>query len=901
MNFLHTIIPKNLADRFSLRAKRAIEESTEIAKQYPSLTFSKKGVILSIEPEHLLYALWKEKGGIARNTLEAHHVGENDLTLLLTDGLDKKSDLGTLIEYASLKKEEDTKTSSHYEIASSLKKIFKKAVVEASAMHSPYIGTEHLLLATLSQHTPLFEEKKTEEIRKHLSDMLSSASRFSHMHRVLERENEAGNALPPHSKTERRVSPQKPLRPKREKDKTGNEKTKKSKGGLAIEFFCQDITEKAERGELDPLVGREQEVNRIIHILSRRTKNNPVLVGQPGVGKTAIVQGLAQRIASGEVPDRLLNQRILALDLGLLVSGTIFRGEFEARLKDIVKELKETGTILFIDEIHTIIGAGSAQGSLDAADLLKPELSGGNLQCIGATTPEEYRKYFERDRALERRFQAVPVEELKEKETIQVLGGLKPLYEEHHRIKIENAALEAATRLAARYLTDRFLPDKAIDLMDEAASRLTLKNTRFNRFSKAKLLERERTKTGKEKERAIQDEDYEKALLLKTREEKLDREIESSLKRAREADRETRSLPLLTANDIQELVAEITGIPLKTLGSDEKKRLTRLERHLASYIKGQEKALTVVAAAIRRQRAGIANPRRPIASFLFLGPTGIGKTETARVLAEALSPSKRGKTAEPPTLIKLDMSEFSEPHSISKLIGAPPGYVGYEDHGSIFERLKRAPFGVILFDEIEKAHPQLFHILLQILEDGTLTLSDGATINFKNTIIIMTSNVGTEEFTREGIRLGFRPWEDQHTGGAPKDSRVEEITERTLEELRRIMRPELVNRIDHVVVFNALGEKEVRDIVKLQLENLKEKIKELYELTYSPAVVAHIARISLNPKEGARRIRRNIETLIEDPIAQNIIDGKIQKGDGIILHLEGETLVISPNKKSGSL
>ncbi|MCS7246398.1 MAG: ATP-dependent Clp protease ATP-binding subunit [Thermomicrobium sp.] len=641
-----------------------------------------------------------------------------------------------------------------------------------------------------------------------------------------------------------------------------------------------DLTEAARQGKLDPVIGRQTEIERVMQILSRRTKNNPALIGEPGVGKTAIVEGLAQRIVAGDVPEPLQGKRLVALDIGALVAGTKYRGEFEERLKKIVAEVKESGTILFIDELHTLVGAGAAEGAVDAANILKPALSRGEVQTIGATTLDEYRKYIERDAALERRFQPVIVNEPTVEETIEILKGIRERYEEHHKLKIADTALYAAAVLAARYVTDRFLPDKAIDLVDEAASRVRM----YRSASPPSLKEARRglESLRRELDAAVASQEFELAAELRDRERQLLQRIQELEQHWREE--QGQDEPVVTDEDIAHVVSMWTGIPLTRLHTEESERLLHMEEALHERVIGQDEAISTLARAVRRARAGLKDPRRPIGTFIFLGPTGVGKTLLARALAEFMFGSEDA-------LIKIDMSEFMERHTVSRLVGAPPGYIGYEEGGQLTEAVRRKPYSVILLDEIEKAHPEAFNILLQIMEDGNLTDAKGRRVDFRNTILIMTSNIGAELIQREGA-LGFAVAEDP-----AKKARVDYQTmkDKVLSQLKQTFRPEFLNRIDAVIVFHPLTPEHVRQIVELELKRIRKQLAEQQiGLQVTDAAKDLLAQRGYDRQFGARPLRRIIQNLIEDPLAEAILAGRFKAGSTVLIDVRDDLLTIEP-------
>src|SRR5574344_737559 len=650
----------------------------------------------------------------------------------------------------------------------------------------------------------------------------------------------------------------------------------------SLDEFGTDLTLAAQEQRLDPVVGREKEIERVIHILARRTKNNPVLLGEPGVGKTAVAEGLAIRIVNSEVPDILDGKKVIQLDMGLLVAGTKYRGEFEERLKKIMDEIRQAGNvILVIDEMHTLIGAGAAEGAIDAANILKPALSRGEIQVIGATTLDEYRKYIEKDSALERRLQSIIIEEPSIDETIEIIRGLKFKYEEHHGLIISDEAVVAATKLSSKYITDRFLPDKAIDALDEASSKVRLKVSSL--CPECKELDKQLKAIVKEKEEAIRNQDFEKASSLRDdeadRKDKM-REVAEQLKKDNEANK-----PTVTEEDVAEVIATMTGVPVTRLTEGESERLMTLEDTLHARVIGQSDAVTAVSKAIRRARVGLKSPNRPIGSFIFCGPTGVGKTELAKALAEAMFGSEDN-------MIRVDMSEFMEKHSTAKLIGSPPGYVGYDDGGHLSEIVRKKPYSVILFDEIEKAHPDIFNIMLQILDDGRLTDAKGRHVNFKNTVIIMTSNVGASMITTQS-KLGFS------TGDDEKKDKYEKLKETVNEELKKAFRPEFLNRIDDIIVFSHLSKEEIRQIVDIMLKDLFKRLEEReLKIEVTDEVKDFLAKDGYSEAYGARPLRRIIQRRIEDTLAEEILTNKYQSGDTIILKLEDGKIVFEKSKVS---
>lgn len=669
---------------------------------------------------------------------------------------------------------------------------------------------------------------------------------------------------------------------------SGSSSSSSSSGGKtktpSLDEFGRDLTLAAQELRLDPVVGREKEIERVIQILARRTKNNPVLIGEPGVGKTAVAEGLAIRIVNAEVPDILDGKKVIQLDMGLLVAGTKYRGEFEERLKKIMDEIRQAGNIiLVIDEMHTLIGAGAAEGAIDAANILKPALSRGEIQVIGATTLDEYRKYVEKDSALERRFQSVIIEEPTEDESIEIIKGLKPKYEDHHKLIISDEAIVAAVKLSSKYITDRFLPDKAIDVIDEASSKVRLKVSTLS--LEGKELEKELRDLIKEKEEAIRNQEFEKASQLRDDEADLKdkiREMSQKYKEEHEANK-----PTVTAENVAEVIATMTGIPVTKLTEGESERLLKLEETLHARVIGQNDAVVAIAKAIRRARVGLKSPNRPIGSFIFCGPTGVGKTELAKALAEAVFGSEDN-------MIRVDMSEFMEKHSTAKLIGSPPGYVGYDDGGHLTELIRKKPYSVVLFDEIEKAHPDVFNIMLQILDDGRLTDSKGRHINFKNTIIIMTSNVGASMITTTS-KLGFSTSDDES-----KD-KYEKLKETVTEEMKKAFRPEFLNRIDETIVFAHLTQEEIRQIVDLMLKDLLKRLAEReLSVEVTDEVKDHLAKNGYSEAYGARPLRRLIQRKIEDNLAEEILSGKYASGDTIRITLVDDKITFekAPKKRS---
>ncbi len=711
------------------------------------------------------------------------------------------------------------------------KKVLNLALDEARQLNHNYIGTEHLLLGLIREGEGVAARVLT-ELGADLETLRNEV--MSHLGGV------SGEQAP-----------------------RGQTKTNTP----TLDEFSRDLTQQARENKLDPVIGRSREIERVIQILSRRTKNNPVLIGEPGVGKTAIAEGLAQRIVEGNAPEILLNKRVILLDLSAIVAGSKYRGEFEKRMKSVMDEIRQAGdVVLFIDELHTLVGAGAAEGAIDAANILKPALARGELQCIGATTLDEYRKYIEKDSALERRFQSIIVNESTPEESRKILEGLRDNYEAHHRVKILDTAIDAAVNLSHRYITDRFLPDKAIDLIDEAGSKVRLKKN--TRPPEIKNLSEELEKVEQEKEEAIRSQEFEKAAQLRDKERKLKEELDE--KKSEWDKQKGRDELTVDEEDIAQIVSQWTGIPVTKLASEESEKLLRLEDELHRRVIGQDEAVTAVSRAVRRARAGLKDPGRPIGSFIFLGPTGVGKTELGRALAEALFNDEDA-------LIRIDMSEYMEKHAVSRLVGSPPGYVGHEEGGQLTEKVRRRPFSVVLFDEIEKAHHDVFNILLQILEDGNLTDTHGRRVDFKNTVVIMTSNVGATLIEKQG-GVGFQPVEAEEDEQQLYDKMKEKVTS----ELRRTFRPEFLNRVDESIVFHALNKQHIKEIVDLMLEELHERLGEQkLSLEVTPEAKDHLAREGFDRQFGARPLRRTIQRLVEHPLADKVLSGEFKPGDTI--------------------
>ena len=648
----------------------------------------------------------------------------------------------------------------------------------------------------------------------------------------------------------------------------------------ALEEFTRDLTADARAGKLDPVIGRDTEIARVIQILSRRSKNNPCLIGEPGVGKTAIAEGLAQKMVSGDVPDELMDKRLLALDLSGMVAGTKYRGEFEERIKNVINEVIEGGdAILFIDELHTIVGAGAAEGAVDAANIIKPALGRGELRVVGATTLNEYRKYIEKDAALERRFQPVIVAEPDQESALAILKGLRERYEKHHKLTITDEALEAAVRLSARYINDRFLPDKAIDLMDEAASRVRMEQEELS--PELKELEEKANAMGREKDAAVEKQDYEAAARLRDLEKQYREQVNEAREKRRASRGEHRPV---TAEDIAAVVAEATGIPVQRMSEDEGARLLKMEETLHKRVVGQDEAVKAVARAIRRGRVGLKDPKRPIGSFLFLGPTGVGKTELCKSLAEAMFGDENA-------MIRIDMSEYMERHTVSRLIGSPPGYVGHEEGGQLTEKVRRHPYSVVLFDEIEKAHEDVWNILLQILDDGRITDSQGRTVDFKNTVIVMTSNIGAQSLLQSASKLGFN--DESESADKGSEAAFERAKETVLEQLRQTFRPEFLNRIDDIIVFRALTQSDIQEVARRMLAQVADRMGQMgIGLECTESAVETLARVGFDARYGARPLRRAIQSRVEDAVAEKMLEGALKEGDTAVLDAAGDALTV---------
>ena len=798
--------------KFTNRAKKVIEiandKSIELGHNY-------------IGTEHILYGLVKEGEGVASKVLTNKGITPEkvlkEIQEMLGNGKQIQESLG---------------------FTPRSKRILENAFIEARRIGYNYIGTEHLLLAILKE-----EDSIATKIILELNIEIPQI--YNEIAKVINEEVDIEN--------NREIK---------------NNKYKNSQTPI-LNQFGEDITQKAEEGKFDNIIGREKEIERIIEILSRRTKNNPCLIGEPGVGKTAIVEGLAERIVVGGVPQNLIDKRIVSLDLSGMVAGTKYRGDFEDRIKKALSEVKKVGNvILFIDEIHTIVGAGAAEGAIDAANILKPLLARGEIQLIGATTLEEYRKYIEKDSALERRFTTIQVDEPTEAETIEILYGIRDKYEAHHNVKITDEAIKSATKLSIRYITDRYLPDKAIDLIDESASKI--RTRKFIEPDEIKKLQEEIEKIEKEKEEAIYNQQFERAANLRDREKEIMEQLNENINKWEK--QKNLDITEIREENIAEVISKWTGIPIQRLNENENEKMLHLEENLHKRVIGQNEAVEAVSKAIRRGRIGLNDPNRPIGSFLFLGPTGVGKTELSKALAESIFDNESA-------MIRLDMSEYMEPHSISKIIGAPPGYVGFDNGGKLTEKVRRKPYSLILFDEIEKAHQDVMNLLLQILEDGRLTDSQGREVDFKNTIIIMTSNIGARYITDKKV-LGFES--DKNSNTKEYESTKEEI----MKELKREFRPEFINRIDEIIVFHKLEENEITQIAQIMLKQVENRLKEKnYLVKIDTSVAEDISKTKIDKNYGARPLRRTIQELVEDKIAEEILNGKIERNKEFVFKL----------------
>ena len=812
--------------KFTKRAEKALEYAGDLAAGFGHNY---------IGTEHILYGLVKEGSGVASQVLNMQKItAENvveEIEVLIGKG-DKSQNRGEI------------------GFTPRSKRVIENAFLEARKLGSEFIGTEHLLIG-------IMREGDSVAVRIMMDLNVNPQKLYNEIVKVINEDENAG------------VS-----------DKQPKGKARGSYNQTpTLNQYGTDLTKKATEGKLDPVIGRKDEIQRVIQILSRRTKNNPCLIGEPGVGKTAVAEGLAEKIIAEDVPEMLKNKRVVSLDIASMVAGAKYRGDFEERIKKCLEEVKKAGdVILFIDEVHTIVGAGSAEGAVDAANILKPLLARGEVQVIGATTLNEYRKYIEKDSALERRFSPVTVGEPTNEETIEILKGIRDRYEAHHNVKITDEAIKAAVELSTRYINDRFLPDKAIDLVDEAASRVKMRT--YTQPDTLKKLEEEISAMNKEKDDAIKVQDFEKAAGLRDKinveKEKLQKEKEKW------ESKNTKSITTLTEEDIAEVVASWTGVPVKKLTQTENEKLRNLEQTLHQRVIGQNEAVDAVAKAIRRGRVGLKDPNRPIGSFLFLGPTGVGKTELSKALAESLFGNEDA-------MIRIDMSEYMEGHSVSKLIGSPPGYVGFDEGGQLTEKIRRKPYSVILFDEIEKAHPDVMNMLLQILDDGRLTDAQGRTVNFKNTVIIMTSNIGARLIT-DKTTLGFSAGDKKEES----QKEYETIKKDVMGELKKQFRPEFINRIDEIIVFHKLNDEDIKQIIDIMLNQVTKRMKAKdIELEIDNSVKELIAKKGVDTDYGARPLKRAIQNILEDKIAEEILDGNIKPNKKAVIKAEDDKIVIS--------
>ena len=812
--------------KFTKRAEKALEYAGDLAQGFGHNY---------IGTEHILYGLVKEGSGVASQVLNMQKItAENvveEIEVLIGKG-DKSQNRGEI------------------GFTPRSKRVIENAFLEARKLGSEFIGTEHLLIG-------IMREGDSVAVRIMMDLNVNPQKLYNEIVKVINEDENAG------------VS-----------DKQPKGKARGSYNQTpTLNQYGTDLTKKATEGKLDPVIGRKDEIQRVIQILSRRTKNNPCLIGEPGVGKTAVAEGLAERIIAEDVPEMLKNKRVVSLDIASMVAGAKYRGDFEERIKKCLEEVKKAGdVILFIDEVHTIVGAGSAEGAVDAANILKPLLARGEVQVIGATTLNEYRKYIEKDSALERRFSPVTVGEPTNEETIEILKGIRDRYEAHHNVKITDEAIKAAVELSTRYINDRFLPDKAIDLVDEAASRVKMRT--YTQPDTLKKLEEEISAMNKEKDDAIKVQDFEKAAGLRDKinveKEKLQKEKEKW------ESKNTKSITTLTEEDIAEVVASWTGVPVKKLTQTENEKLRNLEQTLHQRVIGQNEAVDAVAKAIRRGRVGLKDPNRPIGSFLFLGPTGVGKTELSKALAESLFGNEDA-------MIRIDMSEYMEGHSVSKLIGSPPGYVGFDEGGQLTEKIRRKPYSVILFDEIEKAHPDVINMLLQILDDGRLTDAQGRTVNFKNTVIIMTSNIGARLIT-DKTTLGFSAKDKKEES----QKEYETIKKDVMGELKKQFRPEFINRIDEIIVFHKLNEEDIKQIIDIMLNQVTKRMAEKsYKFEIDNSVKELIAKKGVDTDYGARPLKRAIQNILEDKIAEEILNGNIKPNKKAVIKAEDDKIVIN--------
>ena len=811
--------------KFTNRAKKAIEFANELALELGHNY---------IGTEHILYGLVKEGSGVASKVLENQAITADMIIDKIVELVGHEEPIDGTLGFTPR-----------------TKRVIENAFIEARKLGYNYIGTEHLLIGILREGDSI-----AARILLELDTNIPKL--YSEIIKVI---NEGEDFA------------------KEDKNGKSDNKVGSYNSTPTLNQFGEDLTKKAKEGKLDPVIGRKEEIERVVQILSRRTKNNPCLIGEPGVGKTAAVEGLAQKIATGDVPEILKDKRVVTMDISGMVAGSKYRGDFEERIKKALDEVKKAGdVILFIDEIHTIVGAGAAEGAIDAANILKPLLARGEIQLIGATTLNEYRKYIEKDAALERRFSPVTVNEPSEKDTIKILKGIRDKYEAHHGVKITDEAIEAAVKMSIRYINDRFLPDKAIDLIDEAASRAKLKS--YTEPDVLKQLEEKIEEVEKDKEEAVRIQKFEKAASLRDKQKELKEKYEKEQKKWK--NKNNKEVTNITEENIAEVIANWTGIPAKKITEDENIRLKNLEKNLHERVIGQDEAVEAVAKAIRRGRVGLKDPKRPIGSFLFLGPTGVGKTELSKALAESLFGDENA-------MIRVDMSEYMEPHSVSKLIGSPPGYVGFDEGGQLTEKIRRKPYSVILFDEIEKAHPDVMNMLLQILEDGRLTDSQGRTVNFKNTVIIMTSNIGARLITDKKILKLSK----NENNKEEKKKEYEETKKEVMEALKKELRPEFINRIDEIIVFHKLTDTEISQIIDIMLKEVTKRLEaQKIKIELEPEVKELIASKGIDKNFGARPLRRTIQSVLEDKLAEEILDGNLKKNKLSKIGVKDEKVVV---------
>ncbi len=805
----------SLYGKFTQKAQQALlnakEEAVKFRHNY-------------IGTEHLLIGLVMQNDNVVSEILAQMNIDEEYIRVAILSMVGNGEEQGPILGYTPR-----------------MKRVLEESIIIANELNQSYVGSEHLLLGLLKEGNGVAA-----------NILLNAGVNFASVKEKVVAKLSSGYKKQPSQRSSAETTDE------------------------MIEKYTIDMTELAKQDKLDPVVGRSKEIDRVIQILSRRTKNNPCLIGEPGVGKTAIAEGLAQKMSEGEVPETLRDKKLIALDLSLMIAGAKYRGEFEERLKSLIDEVKENGNaILFIDEIHTLIGAGAAEGAVDAANILKPALARGEIKVIGATTIDEYRKHVEKDAAFERRFQPVDVEEPTAEEAIEILKGLRDKYEAHHRLKITDEAIEAAVKLSVRYITGRYLPDKAVDLIDEAASKIRM--GLLTPPSQINTYEKDVERLQKEKEEAIALQNYEKAASVRDELKNLRTEVANLKKRWSEGNTASTSVSV-SAADIEKVVADWTKVPVEKIAKEENERLVNMEKILHQRVVGQDEAVSVLSRAIRRSRVGLKDPKRPIGSFIFLGPTGVGKTELSKALAEVMFGDES-------LIVRIDMSEYMEKHAVSRLIGSPPGYVGYDEGGQLTEQVRRKPYSVILMDEIEKAHPDVLNVLLQIMEDGRLTDGKGKTVDFRNTIIIMTSNIGAHMIKKSSV-LGFGSAEDE------SESEYNKMKETVMEQLRKEMRPEFLNRLDDIIVFHKLGEKDIDNIIEILLNQLSSRLKEVeIDVVFSDEVKKLIAAKGTNLEYGARPLRRTIQNYIEDKLSEAILENKVNKKEKITVDVKEDEVI----------